>query len=37
LDECRSVTLLYPQDGRFRSRVVMAWHGFGRGERKHFA
>ena len=36
-DECRSVAELYSQDARFRSRVVMARHGFGRGEYKYFA
>jgi uncharacterized protein len=36
-DECRSVAELYPRDDRFRSRVVMARHGFGRGEYKYFA
>jgi hypothetical protein len=36
-DECRSVAELYPEDDRFRSRVVMARHGFGRGEYKYFA
>ena len=35
--ECRRVASLYPEDGRFRSRVVMARHGFGRGEYKYFA
>ena len=36
-DECRSMAELYPEDERFRSRVVMARHGFGRGEYKYFA
>jgi uncharacterized protein len=36
-DECRSVAELYPRDDRFRGRVVMARHGFGRGEYKYFA
>jgi uncharacterized protein len=35
--ECRAITALYPDDGRFRSRVVMGRHGFGRGEYKYFA
>ena len=36
-EQCRSVAALYPQDERFRSRVIMARHGFGRGENKYFA
>ncbi|TSD84450.1 proline hydroxylase [Mycobacterium sp. KBS0706] len=36
-DECRAVAALYPEDKPFRSRVVMARHGFGRGEYKYFA
>lgn len=36
-DECRAVTDLYPDESRFRSRVVMARHGFGRGEYKYFS
>ena len=36
-DECRAVVAMYPQDDLFRSRVVMARHGFGRGEYKYFA
>lgn len=36
-DECEALAGLYPQDAHFRSRVVMARHGFGRGEYKYFA
>jgi uncharacterized protein len=35
-DECRGTAALYPDDARFRSRVVMGRHGFGRGEYKYF-
>jgi hypothetical protein len=35
-DECAALAMLYPIDERFRSRVVMARHGFGRGEYKYF-
>lgn len=33
---CRDLAGLYPDDTRFRSRVVMSRHGFGRGEYKYF-
>ena len=36
-DECASLASMYADDQRFRSRVVMARHGFGRGEYKYFA
>ena len=34
---CRGLAAMYPQDECFRSRVVMARHGFGRGEYRYFA
>jgi uncharacterized protein len=36
-DECRALAALYPDDARFRSRIVMGRRGFGRGEYKYFA
>jgi hypothetical protein len=35
--ECRDLVALYDEDPRFRSRVVMARHGFGSGEYKYWA
>ena len=35
--ECAALAALYPRDAAFRSRVVMARHGFGRGEYRYFA
>ena len=35
--ECEALAAIYADDERFRSRVVMARHGFGRGEYKYFA
>jgi uncharacterized protein len=35
--ECAAFADLYPHDHLFRSRIVMARHGFGRGEYKYFA
>jgi uncharacterized protein len=36
-EECHALARMYPVDGIFRSRVVMARHGFGRGEYKYFS
>jgi hypothetical protein len=35
--ECAAMAALYDQPGLFRSRVIMARHGFGRGEYQYFA
>jgi hypothetical protein len=34
---CQELAQLYADDSRFRSRVVMGRHGFGRGEYKYFS
>jgi uncharacterized protein len=36
-EECRAFAALYPDDSRFRNRIVMSRHGFGRGEYKYFS
>jgi len=36
-DECRALAALYSDDKHCRSRIVMARHGFGRGEYKYFS
>lgn len=36
-DECRTLAALYDDENRFRNRVVMERHRFGRGEYKYFA
>jgi hypothetical protein len=36
-DECEALAGLYGEGRRFRSTIVMARHGFGRGEYKYFA
>src|ERR1700744_4419780 len=37
VEECNESASLYAADDRFRSRVVMGRHGFGRGEYKYFS
>ena len=36
-EACRDLAALYPEEAMFRSRVVMARHGFGRGEYRYLA
>jgi hypothetical protein len=35
--DCDAIAALYDREGDFRSRVVMARHGFGRGEYRYFS
>ena len=35
-EECRAIATLYPDESHFRSRVIMAQHGFGKGEYRYF-
>ncbi|MCQ4628412.1 2OG-Fe(II) oxygenase [Shinella sp. CPCC 100929] len=36
LEECRGIAALYPDESHFRSHIVMARHGFGKGEYRYF-
>lgn len=36
-EQCDGLAALYPREEGYRSRIVMARHGFGRGEYKYFA
>ena len=36
LEECRTIASLYSDEGKFRSHISMARHGFGKGEYKYF-
>jgi len=36
-EQCNALAALYSQEGSFRARVIMARHGFGRGEYKYFS
>jgi uncharacterized protein len=36
-EDCAAAAALWREEGRFRSHVVMARHGFGRGEYRYFA
>jgi hypothetical protein len=35
-EECRTIAALYPDESHFRSHVIMARHGFGKGEYRYF-
>src|SRR3984957_14831606 len=36
-EKCDGLAALYPHEEGYRARIVMARHGFGRGEYKYFA
>jgi hypothetical protein len=36
-EECCVISALYPEESHFRSHVIMARHGFGRGEYRYFS
>ena len=36
-EECADISGLYADGGKFRSQIIMAQHGFGRGEYKYFS
>lgn len=35
--DCRRIAALYPEPGHFRSHIIMARHGFGKGEYRYFS
>src|ERR1700722_14438187 len=36
-EACADISGLYAESGKFRSQIIMAQHGFGRGEYKYFS
>ncbi len=36
-EECSAIAALYPHEEHFRSHIVMARHGFGKGEYRYFS